>query len=105
VTAVHISLDLAEAERVKAKWETWGGGTRLVVLDSPYRLYLEPLLAYIEKLAAQRQPSELITIVVPQFVPDHWWHNLLHTQAAIMLRLVLLFKPGIVVTDVPYHVS
>jgi hypothetical protein len=56
-------------------------------------------------LAAQRQSNELITIVVPQFVPHCWWHNLLHTQTAVLLRLGLLFKPGIVVTDVPYHVS
>jgi amino acid transporter len=105
VTAVHVSLDPAEAEKVMAKWETWGQGVRLVILDSPYRLVLEPLLGYIAMLAAQRQPNELITIVVPQFVPRRWWHNLLHTQAAVLLRLFLLFKPGIMVTDVPYHVK
>jgi hypothetical protein len=105
VTAVHVSLDPSEAEKVMAKWETWGQGVRLVILDSPYRLLLEPLLGYIAMVAAQRQPNELITIVVPQFVPRHWWHNLLHTQAAVLLRLALLFKPGIMVTDVPYHVN
>jgi amino acid transporter len=105
VTAVHVSLESAESDRVKAKWEIWGDGVRLVILDSPYRLLMEPLLGYIETLAAQRQPNELITIVVPQFVPRRWWHNLLHTQAAITLRLALLFKPGITVTDVPYHVQ
>ena len=56
-------------------------------------------------MAAHRQPNEVITVVVPQFVPKHWWSNLLHTQTAIQLRLVLLFKPGIIVTDVPYHVE
>jgi len=105
VTAVHVSMDQAESDKVNAKWEIWGDGVRLVILDSPYRLLLEPLLGYIEKLAADRQPNELITIVVPQFVPRRWWHNLLHTQAALMLRLALLFKPGITVTDVPYHVQ
>jgi amino acid transporter len=105
VTAVHVSIDPIEADKVKQKWELWGDGVRLVILDSPYRLLLEPLLSYIEEIAAQRQPNELITIVVPQFVPKRWWHNLLHTQAAITLRLALLFKPGITVTDVPYHVN
>ena len=62
-------------------------------------------LNYIEEVAAHRQPNEIITVVVPQFVPRHWWNNLLHTQTAIQLRLVLLFKPGIIVTDVPYHVE
>jgi len=105
VTAVHISLDPDEAERIQHKWELWGDGVRLVILDSPYRLLLEPLLGYIQEIADQRQPNETITIVVPQFVPKHWWNNLLHTQAALMLRLALLFKPGIVITDVPYQVE
>jgi hypothetical protein len=65
---------------------------------------LEPLLGYVERIANDMQPSEVITIVVPQFVPKHWWHNLLHTQTAVLLRLALLFQKGVVVTDVPYKV-
>ncbi len=105
VTAVHVSMDADEAARLEKKWEMWGEGVRLVILDSPYRLLLEPLLGYIEEVVSNRQPNETVTIVVPQFVPRRWWHNILHTQAAIMLRLALLFKPGVVVTDVPYHVE
>ncbi len=105
VTAVHVSIDTDETEKVQRKWEKWGDGVRLVVLDSPYRLLAEPLLEYIEEIADQRQPNEIITIVVPQFVPKHWYHNLLHTQAALWLRLALLFKKNIVITDVPYQVD
>ncbi|MEW5956784.1 MAG: APC family permease [Chloroflexota bacterium] len=105
ITGVHVSINPDEAKKVRDKWEQWGQGIRLVILDSPYRLLLEPILEYIEKILAQCQPNELLTIIVPQFVPKHWWHNLLHTQTAIMLRLVLLSKPGVVVTDVPYHVE
>ncbi len=105
VTAVHVSLDAAEADKVRAKWDRWGDGVRLVVLQSPYRLMVEPLLQYIESLAAVRQPNEAITIVVPQFVARRWYHNLLHTQTAVWLRLALLFRKGIVVTDVPYQVE
>jgi len=76
-----------------------------VMLDSPYRLLLEPLLAYVQEIAAQRQPGETITIVVPQFVPNRWWSNLLHTQTALWLRMALMFKPGIVITDVPYQIE
>jgi len=104
VTAVYISMDPEEAKKVRRKWEEWGGGVRLVILDSPYRLLLEPLLKYIEKIASQRQPNEILTIVVPQFIPRRWWNNLLHTHAATLLRLALLFKPGIVITDVTYLV-
>ena len=102
ITAVYISIDPEEAEKLRHKWETWGEGIRLVILESPYRLLLEPLLGYIEEIAAQRQPNEAITIVVPQFVPRRWWHNLLHAQAALILLMLLLTKPEIVVTDVPY---
>jgi amino acid transporter len=105
VTAVHVSIDPEEAEKIKNKWEKWGEGVRLVILESPYRLLLEPLLEYIEEVADQRQANETITIIVPQFVPHHWYHNLLHTQAAFLLRLALLFKPGIVITDVPYQIK
>jgi amino acid transporter len=105
VTAVHVSMDPLEADKIMAKWDKWGDGVRLVILESPYRLLLEPLLDYIGDIVAERQPNETVTIVVPQFVPNRWWHNLLHTQAALMLRLALLYKPGVVVTDVPYHVE
>jgi len=105
VTAVHVSMDPEEAERVQQKWDQWGEGVRLVLLDSPYRLLLEPLLSYLEGILRDRQPNEVVTIVVPQFVPRRRWHNLLHTQAAFMLRLALLFKRGIVITDVPYQVE
>lgn len=105
ITAVHVSSDEGETERLRQKWEVWGEGVRLVILDSPYRLLLEPLLEYIEEIAAQRQPNETLTIIVPQFVPRRWWHNLLHTQTALMLRWALLFRRDIVVTDVPYQVS
>jgi len=102
VTAVYVSIDRASAEDIQRKWEVWGEGVRLVNLESPYRLLLEPLLKYVEEIIRERQPNEIVTIVVPQFVPRRWWHNLLHAQTATWLRLALLFRPGIVITDVPY---
>jgi hypothetical protein len=105
ITAVHVAMDPASAEAIRTKWGLWGSGVRLVLLESPYRMLVEPVLDYIKKIADQRQPNEVITIVVPQFVPRHKWHNLLHAQTAVLLRLALLFRPGIVITNVPYHVS
>ena len=63
------------------------------------------VLDYIKKIADQRRPDETITIVVPQFVPRKRWHNVLHAQTAVMLRMALLFRPGIVITNVPYQVD
>ena len=105
VTAVHVSMDPAQAEEVQRKWGLWGDGVRLVILDSPYRLLLEPLLDYISAIADMRQPDETLTIVVPQFVPRRSWQNVLHAQTAFFLRLALLFRPGIVITDVPYQLA
>jgi hypothetical protein len=105
VTAVHVSMSAEETEAIRHKWGLWGSGVRLVVLDSPYRQLLEPVLDYVRRIADQRQPNEIITIVVPQFVPRRSWHNLLHAQTAVLLRLALLFRPGIVITNVPYQVS
>lgn len=104
VTAVHVSIDPAESQKVREKWDLYGEGVRLVVLDSPYRLMIEPVMDYINELLAIRQPNELLTVVVPQFVPGHWWENLLHNQTALLLRFALLFKPGLVILEVPYQV-
>jgi amino acid transporter len=104
VTAVHVSMDLAESARIREKWEKYGDGTRLVILNSPYRLLLEPVLEYIEYLLSIRGPNEVLTVIVPQFVPSHWWENLLHNQTALLLRFSLMFKPGLVILDVPYQV-
>ena len=105
VTAVHVSIDPEDAERVRKKWETWGEGVRLVILESPYRLLMEPLLEYIDAIDRQRQPNDVITVVVPQFVPKQTAANLLHTQTATWLQLALRGRPGIVITDVPYQLQ
>ena len=105
ITVVHISSDLEETRKIQEKWQLWGDGYRLVVLDSPYRLFLEPLLAYIDEIDAQKQPNEIISIVVPQFIPKHWYTNVLHTRTADTLRRVLLYRKDIVIMEVPYQVG
>ena len=104
VTAVYISVDPEQKAALERKWDWWGKGVRLLVIESPYRTFLEPFLEYIDQLSMLLQPKERLTIVVPQFTPKHWWHNLLHTQTAFWLRFALLNKKGIVITEVPYQV-
>src|SRR5919109_98540 len=86
VTAVHVLTEPTESERVQKKWETWGQGVRMVVLNSPYRLLLEPLLDYITDIARQRQPGEILTIVVPEFVSNSRLATALHMNTAELLR-------------------
>jgi len=104
VTAVHISIDAEQTEKLQQKWSWWGKGVRLVVIESPYRTFLEPFLEYVTELSSILLPNERLTIVVPQFIPKHWWHNLLHTQTAFWLRFTLLNKRGVVITEIPYQV-
>ena len=104
VTAVHVVIEPADAEKVRAKWETWGEGVRMVLLDSPYRLFIEPILGYISEIASKRQPGETITIVVPEFVSENRMTGALHTNTANILREQLKNQHGIVITNVPYHV-
>ncbi len=105
ITAVHVSIDPAEAEKVRAKWDIWGEGYRLVTIDSPYRLFFEPLLDYIAKLEAITQPREVITIVVPHFIPRRAWTTFLHARTAETLRRLLMMRKNVVVIEVPYQVD
>lgn len=105
VTAIYVCLDPDEAKTIQAKWSIWGEGVRLVILDSPYRLLIEPMMDYIKGLCKMRQPEELITVVVPQFIPRHWWNAYLHSQTAFTLRMGLLQQPGVVIVEVPYQVD
>ena len=102
VTAVHVSMDPAEMAELQTQWPVWGEGVRLVILESPHKMVLEPLLQYIQGMLLLRQDNEIITIVVPQSIRPRWWSNLMRTQMAVLLRLALPFETGIVITDVPY---
>lgn len=104
VTAIHVAIEPAEAEKVKKKWELWGEGTRMVMLNSPYRLFLEPLLDYITEISKHRQPGETLTIVVPEFISNNRITTALHTNTADLLRSHLKRHEGIVIINVPYHV-
>lgn len=105
VTVLHVAVDAEAGERVLLKWQKWAPDVNLVVLGSPYRLLLEPILRYVRNAAEHRKANEIITVVVPEFLPRVWWHSWLHTRAAQLLRMRLLFTDGVVVVEVPYVVD
>ncbi len=104
VTAVYVNLDDETTQKLREKWEQWGSGVNLVVVASPYRSLQRPLLNYIDRIK-RSSPGEVVTIVLPEFVPAKWWQNLLHNQNTLFLKGALLFKKGVVVTNVPYHLE
>lgn len=104
VRAVYVSVDPAATAAVQRDWDTWQRGVQLVVLESPYRSLMEPLLEYID--AIQRDaPEGYVTVVLPEFVPARWWHHVFHNQSALLIKAALLFKERTVVTSVPFHLS
>jgi hypothetical protein len=104
VRALFVDTDAVATERVRCDWVKWGNGTRLDILESPYRSLMEPLLEYIERLQAER-PHDYVTVVLPEFVPARWWQHLLHNQRALLIKGALLFRPKVVVTSVPFHLE
>jgi amino acid transporter len=101
VRAVFVETDPARTARVEEKWSAWGFGVPLVVLTSPYRSLLRPLLDYIDHIHA-RGEDQMVTIVLPEFLPRRWWQHALHNQTALLVKGALLFRPNTVVADVPY---
>ena len=102
VRAVYVNDNTEQISALRNDWRTWGGSVRLVVLESPFRSLMEPLLEYIDQVERERS-NAYITVVLPEFVPSQWWHHLLHNQRALLIKGALLFRPNVVVTSVPFH--
>ena len=104
VAAVYVCIDPIETEKVKTKWNNSCMGAPLIVLDSPYRSVIEPLIDYIDEVRNIYKHG-IITVVLPEFVPSKWWQHILHNQTALFIKGVLLFKKGVVSTSVPFQLK
>lgn len=108
VTAVYVEIDPEETEEFRRKWQKWGQGVPLVVVSSPYRSVIAPLLDYLDETDKAHKDGQLASVIIPEFVPERWWQHLLHNQTAAMLKLALLYhrrKSGYnrAIIDVPYY--
>jgi hypothetical protein len=107
VQAVSIITSEAMGERVQHRWQQFAAvtnGVQLKTIDYEYRDILTPLVDYISKVTNEEYPGQLITVVVPEFVPNTVWGNLLHNQTANVLRVRLRQCDNVVVIDLPFHV-
>ncbi len=104
VQAVYVDFEEETTASLKDKWERWGAGVQLVVLPSPYRELTRPLVKYINRLGRENG-KQIITVVLPEFIPAKWWQHILHNQSSLLLKASLLFKRGVIVTSVPYHLE
>jgi len=104
VRAIYVDVNPAQTEQLRKEWVEWGGRVTLVVLPSPFRSLMEPLLEYIEQACAEKA-NDYVTVILPEFVPARWWQHLLHNQTSLLIKGALLFRKNIVVTSVPFHLS
>ena len=100
IRAVTVAVEGAD-DPLPAEWEERGVPVPLVVIESPYRETVRPVQLYVRQLRRD-YPGDMISIIIPEYVVGHWWHNLLHNQTALRLKARLLFEPWITVTSVPW---
>ena len=104
VKAIYVDFDEDATRKLQEKWERWGSGIELVVLPSPYRELTRPLLRYVDRLRL-KAGNGFVMVVLPEFIPARWWQQLLHNQSSLLLKGSLLFRKGVIVTSVPYHLE
>jgi hypothetical protein len=110
VTAVYVEINPGDAEAIRRAWDQWGQGVPLVVLSSPYRSIVGPLLEYLDQTDREHNDGQLATVLLPEFVPAKWWQHLLHNQTAWLLKIALLYRRrrmGKVraIIDIPLHLQ
>lgn len=108
VTAVYIDLDPAQMEMTRADWNRWFPDVPLVILPSPFRSVVSPLIEFLDRFDEERNDGEHAAVVLPEFVPAHWWQGFLHNQTAFLIRTTLLYRRRIqgfpqAIIDVPFH--
>jgi uncharacterized membrane-anchored protein YitT (DUF2179 family) len=104
ITAITVDLDSTATSRLQREWAEWAPDIPLIVLDSPYRSIMQPVLHYIDQMEKQKDGSYM-TIILPEFVPAKWWQHLLHNQTALMIKAALLFQRGKVAISIPFHLE
>jgi amino acid transporter len=110
VTAVYVELDPGSGEKIREAWDAWWPEIPLVVVASPLRSTVEPLLQFLAATDRESNDGQCATVVLPEFIPNHWWESLLHNQTAWLLKAALLYggthgDNERVVIDVPFHLK
>lgn len=104
VTAVHLTDDEQDAEQFRERWHKAVPDVPLLIIESPYRAFSGPMMAYIESLE-QVEPDRRITLVLPGFVVRHWWERILHNRDVQRLRPFLKERPQVRIIDFPYRLE
>lgn len=102
--ALYVEIDPNETPLMRERWEQYGLGVPLVILESPYRSVIGPTIRYLEE-AKKERTGHVVTVVIPEFVPAKWWHKVLHNQSGFFLKWALMFRRDLVITNVRYYLE
>ena len=110
VTAVYVELEPGAGEKTRLEWEAWWPDVPFVVVQSPYRSIIDPLLQFLDDTDLQHNDGQLAAVVLPEFIPGKWWQSLLHNQTAWLIKAALLYHRRTlgmerVIIDVPFHLK
>ncbi|WP_026089175.1 MULTISPECIES: APC family permease [Bacillus] len=106
IIAVHISFEKNSEKSFEEKWKKWQPDIRLVTLYSSYRSMVQPLTKFIKIVEHKANESNYrVTVLIPQFIPNKSWQNILHNQSSLIIRTVLLYQKDVIVTTVPFHLK
>jgi amino acid transporter len=102
--AVHITIDERKLQQVSREWSKFAGDVPLVVLNSPYRSLIEPVLDYVDELI-KSDPEMMLTVVVAEAVSNRWYQRLLQENVAAQLKHALEQRRNVAVTSVRYFLE
>ena len=102
LTALTVSVEPGDTDALVREWDARGIDVPLTIIDSPYREITRPVLEYVDRLRGE-SPRDVVTVYIPEYVVGRWWEQVLHNQSALRLKGRLLYKPGVMVTSVPYQ--
>jgi amino acid transporter len=105
IIALHVAVDIEEADRIRTKWNESNTGVPLATIQSNFRLVLQPILQFIENLEKEKKPEDYITVLIPEFETKKWWHRFLHNQTGWLLRTLLILRDNVIVSTIPYHLK
>jgi amino acid transporter len=102
IRAVYFALDSEGIEEIMTDWAHRGFPVELDIVEAPFRDLGPPILAEVRKITSR--PDSVAAVIVPELVPDRWWHRVLHNQRAFFIKRLLLFEPAVILSSVPYHI-
>ncbi|WP_152650635.1 APC family permease [Demequina aurantiaca] len=102
--AVSVRVEANAATELQNSWGKLTAGVPLVILDSPYRDVVGPVMEYVRSIHRD-SPRDVVVVYVPEFIVGRWWERFLHNRSTVRLRSLLLHMPGVVVAAVPWHLE